>query len=191
MNEQELAELLGDESTWAEPPADLEDRVVRAVQAESGSASGATRTAPGRARRWLRYAAVAMAAPAFVAGLALGHGDGGTATVAPQFTGTLTGIAGASGTVELVKTQSGWRVDLDGRGLPRRADGRYYQAWLLRDGADPVPVGTFNEPGKVTLWAGVRPSDYGTLVVTTEELGDGSAGPGPVVLRASLHPIKG
>jgi hypothetical protein len=31
-----------------------------------------------------------------------------------------------------------------------------------------LPVGTFNEGRKVTLWAGVSPKDFATLTVTRE-----------------------
>ena len=52
---------------------------------------------------------------------------------------------------------SGWRIELSAAGLPRLANGRYYQAWLKNAAGVLVPVGTFNDARQVTLWAGVPP----------------------------------
>jgi hypothetical protein len=75
---------------------------------------------------------------------------------------------GARGEATLTRTLSGWRIELDARGLPRLADSRFYEAWL-RDARDVVvPLGTFNEGRKVMLWAGVSPKDFRTLIITRE-----------------------
>jgi hypothetical protein len=79
---------------------------------------------------------------------------------------------GASGDATLTKTSSGWRIQLDATGLPRLDGRRFYEAWLRNPAGVLVPIGTFNEGPKVTLWAGVSPKDFTTLTVT-RELADG------------------
>jgi anti-sigma-K factor RskA len=81
----------------------------------------------------------------------------------------------AAGEANLVKTSSGWRIELDAKGLPRLDGGRFYEAWLRSPAGELVPVGTFNEGRKVTLWAGVPPTEYPTLTVTRERA-DGDQG---------------
>ena len=49
-----------------------------------------------------------------------------------------------------------------------------------------MPVGTFNDGRKVTLWAGVSPKDFTTITVT-RELADGDqASSGKKVLVGSV-----
>jgi hypothetical protein len=79
---------------------------------------------------------------------------------------------GAKGEATLTKTSSGWRIELDAAGLPRRDGGRFYEAWLRNASGVLVPIGTFNEGTKVRLWAGVSPKVFKTLTVT-RELADG------------------
>ena len=40
------------------------------------------------------------------------------------------------------------------RDFPASTNGRFYEAWLRDAAGVLVPVGTFNEGRKVTLWAG-------------------------------------
>ncbi len=75
---------------------------------------------------------------------------------------------GARGEATLTKTLSGWRIELDARGLPRLAGSRFYEAWLRNSGGVDVPLGTFNEGRNVMLWAGVSPKDFRTLIITRE-----------------------
>ena len=82
---------------------------------------------------------------------------------------------GASGAATLVKTSSGWRIELDTRGLPRLDGGRFYEAWLRNGAGVLVPVGTFNDGRKVVLWAGVPPTEFQTFTVTRERA-DGDQG---------------
>jgi anti-sigma factor RsiW len=119
-------------------------------------------------RRLVLTAAAATAA-AVAAGVALTvFGSGApnerfTAALAP------TGLApGARGEATLTKTASGWRIELDATGLERLAGGRFYEAWLRDRAGVLVPIGTFNDGRKVTLWAGVSPSEFPTLTVTRE-----------------------
>ena len=45
-----------------------------------------------------------------------------------------------------------------------------------------VPVGTFNEGKRVTLWAGVSPKDFTTLTVTRERADGDQTSSGEKVL---------
>ena len=98
-----------------------------------------------------------------------------------------TGLApGASGNATLTKTSSGWRIELDATGLPRLDNGRFYEAWLKNPAGVLVPVGTFNEGRKVTLWAGVSPEGFTALSVTREEADGNQASSGRKVLVAKI-----
>ena len=92
-----------------------------------------------------------------------------SATTNPQqFAMVLAGTAlapGVHGTATLTKTRSGWRIELSARGLPHLAHGRYYPAWLKNAGGTLVPVGTFNDADRVTLWSGVPVTEFRTLTV--------------------------
>ncbi len=98
-----------------------------------------------------------------------------------------TGLApGASGEATLTKTSSGWRIELDATGLPRRDGGFFYEAWLRSPTGVLVPIGTFNEGRKVTLWAGVSPKDYPSLTVTREPADGDQASSGEKVLVGAV-----
>jgi Anti-sigma-K factor rskA, C-terminal len=92
----------------------------------------------------------------------------------------------ARGDATLTKTSSGWRIELDATGLPRLENGRYYQAWLRNTAGVLVPIGTFNEGRKVTLWAGVPPTDFTTLSVTREQADDDQSSSGEKVLVGTV-----
>ena len=92
----------------------------------------------------------------------------------------------ASGNATLTKTASGWRIELDATGLPRLENGRYYQAWLRNTAGVLVPIGTFNEGRKVTLWAGVPPTDFTTLSVTREQADGDQSSSGEKVLVGTV-----
>ena len=51
-----------------------------------------------------------------------------------------------------------------------------------------VPIGTFNEGRKVTLWAGVSPTDFSTLTVTREQADGDQASSGEKVLVGRSTP---
>ena len=91
-------------------------------------------------------------------------------------------VPGARGEATLTKTSSGWRIELDAKGLPRLDGGRFYEAWLRNPAGVLVPVGTFNEGRKVILWAGVSPNDFTTLTVTRERADGYQASSGARVL---------
>jgi hypothetical protein len=113
----------------------------------------------------------AAAAAAVAVAVAVAVGVFGSSPSEQRFHAALgpTGLVpGATGKATLTKTTSGWRIDFDATGLPRLDGGRFYEAWLRNDAGMLVPVGTFNEGRKVTLWAGVSPKDFTTLSVTRE-----------------------
>ena len=168
-----LNALLADPTLWAEPPADLEDRIVASIVAEAALTApppvsegtvpkGAVDLAAARTRRadresraaqersrWRRPGFLVTSAAA-VAAVALG-------TVLlirvlipqPSFDAALSGTdlsPGASGSVTMTRTDSGWDIHLEATGLPRLDNGQYYQAWLKNAAGVLVPIGSFNEP---------------------------------------------
>ena len=96
-------------------------------------------------------------------------------------------VPGARGDATLTKASSGWRVELDATGLPRRAGGRFYEAWLRNAAGALVPIGTFNEAREVTLWAGVSPKLFRTLTVTRERADGDQASSGEKVLVGTVN----
>jgi hypothetical protein len=93
---------------------------------------------------------------------------------------------GAGGKATLTKTSSGWRVELDATRLPRLEAGRFYEAWLRTSAGLLVPIGTFNEGRKVTLWAGVSPREFPTLTVTREQADGDQTSSGEKVLVGTV-----
>jgi anti-sigma-K factor RskA len=160
-----------------EAPAGLRARVEARRQA---------RRVPG----WRRPVLIGAAAAAtVVVAVAVGLGVFGSSTSGERFHASLaaTGLApGASGNATLTKTSSGWRIELDATGLPRLDKGRFYEAWLKNPAGVLVPVGTFNEGRKVTLWAGVSPETFTALSVTREEADGNQASSGRKVLVAKI-----
>src|SRR5579862_210047 len=158
-----------------EAPASLRERI---------DAQGPAR----RARMPRRLALVAAGATA-IAAVAIGlsivqSGSSGEhlhAALAP--TGL---VSGATGEATLTKTNAGWRIELDAAGLPRLDGGRFYEAWLRNAAGVFVPIGTFNEGPRVTLWAGVSPIDFTTLTVTRERSDGDQASSGEEVLVGTV-----
>lgn len=166
--------VLADPAVWVEPPLDLQERVVAAI-AEEARAGRRLR----RIRHSLMAAAAALVLAAGVTVVQVTHDQ------PVQFAASLTGTRlapDAAGNVTLTKTDSGWKIELHATGLPRRADGELYQAWLKSDAGILVPIGTFNEGTDVTLWSGVGPSTFPTLTVTKEVADGNQASSSQVVL---------
>jgi anti-sigma-K factor RskA len=167
--------LFGAAAAEVEAPAGLRARV---------EAERRPRRAP-----MARGLALAGAAVAAVAAVAVGVALHGSSIPTEQFHAALasTDLApGASGAATLTKTSSGWRIELDATGLPRLDGGRFYEAWLRNGDGVLVPVGTFNEGQKVTLWAGVSPKDFPTLSVTREQADGDQASSGEKVLVGTV-----
>jgi hypothetical protein len=245
----ELRVLLEAEETWAEPPADLEDRVVAAIADAAGTAPAgaqeasrpaqprfATPVQPAGVRRAAREAQAQQAAqapaatpapspettrrlkkprrerswvmtilerPAYAFGLIAAlvvvvagvaaistSGGGGNSPAAPlQFAMVVNGtslVPGAHGSATLTKMSSGWQVELSATGLPHLTNGRYYQAWLKNSAGVLVPIGTFNDAVKVTLWSGVPVTQFRTLTVTRQEANGNPASSGQRVLIGTI-----
>ena len=168
----------------AEPPADLELKVLAAVQyAALAAAPGrAAATAPARAwrepgaapraRRWWHvhwsspmYAALAAAAAtaAVFVGTMLAHST-------PAVTATVTlraqsGFAG-SGTATASRASGGFDISLTVRGLPVSRNGQFYECWYAGPG---------NRPGHPELITA------GTFTVGGGTVGGGTVGGGTVL----------
>jgi hypothetical protein len=203
----ELRTLLETSATWEEPDAGLEDRVVAAVRAEAQRAAvpetapTAEPTPPARRRRrfalaWRRRPALAfggLATAAAAIAVALVIGLGGNSAKPLRFAMVVSGTSlapGAHGNATLTKTESGWRIELSATGLPHLANGRYYQAWLKNATGILVPVGTFNDAEKVTLWSGAPVTQFRAFSVT-EQLANGNpASSGRRVLVGVAQPAR-
>ena len=174
-----LRAALAHPAAWIEPDESLEERVVAAI-ADTGS----------RRRRTIRYALVGGAAAVLLAvGLTIGlttHHQNPELQYAASLSGTQL-APDATGDVTLTKTDGGWKIQLHARGLPRRDNGAYYEAWLRSDTGVLVPVGTFNEPLDVVLWAGVPPTSHPTFTVTRQLANGDQASTGQVVLVGPTH----
>jgi anti-sigma-K factor RskA len=175
---ERVSDTLADPAVWAVPGPELEERVVAAI-AEADRAD-VTRGP----RRGIRYALLGLAAAILLAvgvavGVQLNQDD------PLQYAASLRGTdlaPEATGEVTMTKTTSGWKIELQATGLPRRADGEFYEAWLKDDSGQLVPIGTFNDGHDVVLWAGVPPTAFPTLTVTREVADGNQASSGQVVL---------
>jgi hypothetical protein len=208
----ELREALREPATWAEPDGGLEDRIVAAIveeaRARPGEQAGAAKAAhptaePAQKRRRRKfslgelfrrpsYAFGGLAAVAAVAVVAIVLATGGKNSPKPlHFAMVVTGTQlapRAKGSASLTKTDSGWRIELSATGLPHIQDGRYYQAWLKNAGGILVPVGTFNDARKVTLWSGVPVTKFRTLTVTIQPANGNPISSGQRVLIGRIAP---
>ena len=136
-----------------------------------------------RTPRRLAIAGVAAAAVAAAAvAVVVSGGSGSHGTRLQAALGPTPLAPGAGGEATLTKTSSGWRIELDAKGLPRLEGNRFYEAWLRSSKGELVPVGTFNEGHGVTLWAGVSPLSYKVLTVTRERADGNEASSGQKVL---------
>lgn len=140
------------------PPASTGEAVISNLDKHRA------RRRPAPHTRWGRPTLLAAAAVAAVllAVVSVNRPDTGQTT-------TEIALASTPGTVKVERTPSGWRIDLNIE-LPRRADGRHYEAFLAGPPGR-ISVGTFNEGDDVTLWAGVPPSTFRDFVVV-EQPGD-------------------
>jgi hypothetical protein len=189
----ELRDLLGTSAIWEQPDPALENRVVAAISEEARARPA---NAPARRpvlRRRPIFRRPAYAFPALAAGLAavvaIALTVGNSAPAPTQFAMVVAGTPlapGAKGSATLTKTGSGWRIALSASGLPRLANGRYYEAWLKNEAGVLVPVGTFNDARQVTLWAGVPPTEYPSLTVTQQRANGNPASSGERVLTGTI-----
>jgi hypothetical protein len=177
----ELADLLAEQQRAV--------ALARIAEAEVEAPAGLRARVEAQRRprsRQVSRRVVAIAAVAAAVALAVGIGVGvfGSSTSGQTFHSALSGTLlapGVSGDATLTKTSSGWRIELDASGLPRLDNGQFYEAWLRNNLGVLIPVGTFNEGRRVTLWSGVSP-EGSTLTVTREKLDGNQASSGEKVL---------
>lgn len=195
-------------AVWDEPPGDLADRIVGAVQGQPGAEPGPGEAAPAtpsppvrlderrRRHNWLvpGLAAAAAAAVAFAAGLLAG-GDDDEAVADPIADVELAPAAAATddavATGTVVDAGAGYAIRLRVSGLEPAAKGEYYEGWLYDETTgDWVSIGTFHMRGgddDVLLWSGVPIARYGELIVTSEiEGGAGDEDRGRAVLEGPV-----
>ena len=186
---------LGSAATWEEPPGELEDQVVMAVaQAASERPTPPSLWSRLRTRLSLRRPAFALSLGLPVAAVAavviVLVTSSGTTTPALQFAMVVQGTPlapGAHGSATLTKTTSGWRIELSATGLPRREGTEYYEAWLKNAAGILVPVGTFNDARKVTLWSGVPVTKFRSLTVTQQVANGNPKSSGRKVLMGMIR----
>jgi hypothetical protein len=162
-----------------------------ADEVEAPAALRARIEAQGRVRRVRRPRRPVLIGAAATAVLAVAVGSAvfRSSTSGERFHAALAAtdlVPGARGAATLTRTSSGWRIELSAKGLPRLAGGRYYEAWLRDTAGVLVPIGTFNEGRKVTLWAGVSPRNFTTLTVTRERADGDQTSSGAKVLVGTV-----
>jgi hypothetical protein len=189
----DLRALLAEPAVWADPDPALEERVVAAISeaAPPNDHRAGDYRAARRRRSTLARAGGLLAAVAIVLALVLILTNARAQPV--RFRAALAGTdlsPGASGEATLTKTTGGWRVNLHATGLPRLANGRFYEAWLKNPKGVLVPIGTFNQPTNITLWAGVPPTEFPTLTVTRQLVNGNPASSGERVLVGRAKPVS-
>ena len=168
-----VRELLTDETTWAESPPEVGDRVLAAI---AGLAAPETRPTPFRPRTAAAAIIAAAAIVVLVIGIVSIVAGGAEQVVAMAGTDIQ---PGATGEATVGAADGGWWIKLDLSGLPAAAPGTYYEGWVWDDEGTGVSIGTFHLRGSeepVVLWSGVDPAEYPSIWVTLEdEDGDPSA----------------
>ena len=178
--QQRAVALARSAADGVEAPAALRARIEAQQRSSRSSRSGARMP-----RRAVLIGASATAALAVALAVVVSN----TGTSPQSFHAALGAtdlVPGAKGDATLTKTTSGWRIELDATGLPRRAGGLFYEAWLKNAAGVLVPIGTFNEGRKVTLWAGVSPKTFTTLTVTREQADGDQSSSGEKVLVGTV-----
>ena len=161
-----------------------------AAPIDLGAARRAKEERSGR-RRFTRPAFLVAAAAAVVAVALSAVVVVRNSTAQPRFDVALAAtelVPGASGSAIMLKTDSGWEIQLDATGLPRLDGGQFYQAWLRNADGVLVPIGTFNEGSDVILWSGVPPADFSTMTITRESADGDQASSGQRVLVGTAVP---
>ncbi len=188
MNDLELLDdLLAHPSTWVESVPDLEDRVVWAVaEAAPGPSRPSTATRPWRRTASVLAVAAVVAIAVVVGAVAISHNPSSS-----DYAGRLqaTGLApGARASAHITRTDAGFRVVLDARGLPPLDRGEFYEAWLKNAAGTLVPIGTFSSSDdRVTLWSGVSPDDFPTVTITIEPNDNNQTSSGQRVLVGDVR----
>jgi hypothetical protein len=164
----QIREILGQNTTWSEPPPEVADRLLAAIGARK---TPSIRAKPEPAPRWVWPAAALVATAAVV----LVMGWLGVFSAPDEQVVAIAGTElepGATGQAAIRETESGWWIRLDVNDLPAAEDGTYYEGWVWSDDGEGVSIGTFHFRGgeqSVILWAGVDPEDYPAIWVTLED----------------------
>lgn len=165
-----IRNILGDETTWSEPPPEVADRLIAAIGAEKRSSNVEPMRHKSRRRPLVAAAAVGVAAVIIlVAGLLGVFSTPDQQTVAIQGTDLQ---PGAMGEAAIRETDAGWWIRLQLADLPAADEGTYYEGWVWNDDGEGVSIGTFHLRGgeeSVELWSGVDPADYPAIWVTLED----------------------
>ena len=188
------AVAIGLASPVAAMPAGLRDRIVERARNRKEVAKVETVRRPARpaiVRRpppqaWLRLpgqAVAAMVAVALLAGAAAGAVAGRltvgqpAAQVARYQLAGHGGMSGASGEVVALRQQGIAFVTFSH--LPAPPDGKVYELWLIKSGANPVDAGVFvpDANGGTTVLVTKPLSGYTTVAVTAEAAPDGAPAP--------------
>jgi hypothetical protein len=186
-----LVAELRDPATWSDPPAGLRAAVLAAATA---AGTGADEEAPvplhPRARPWrLGWMVAAAAAVTVFFTVGVLAAERALQPRGETYAVGATDLApGATATVAVLATGSGFKVELAPEQLPAAAPGSYYAAWL-RGPAGIVPLGSFHgrEAGTtIALWSGVDPADHPDLEVTLQSADDPPGPSARVVLRGRL-----
>jgi Anti-sigma-K factor rskA/Putative zinc-finger len=175
----------------AEPPGDLELKVVAAVQhavmTQSTARARPESSAAPRAHRWWHLhwsnplyaglAAAAVTAVAFIASTLFQTAPALAATISlraqPGFTG--------SGMATARRTQGGFEISLTVKNLPVPGPGQFYECWYAGPDNRPghpelITAGTFTvgSSGTQTLsmWSAADPATFKIMQITLEQPGD-------------------
>lgn len=179
---QGVADVLPMAADQVEPPAALRARVLDAVREEAGRAPALGSRAPARRRRWsprrvAAIAAVSVAAGAVAATALRQNGPGAP----PSRTFALVGARGT-----LVVEGSHARLHLVG--MPAPPEGRVYQVWKQRRGADPQPTDalfTVRRDGSASVDVPGGVQGVARVLVTAEPAGGSDVPSSPPLLTAS------
>lgn len=200
-----FAAVLRDEATWAEPPADLFERILAAgVDRDAvddvvgiDHVDAVPPVAPSR-RSWTRtlIAVAAASVAVFGAGFFVGIARDGDPPVAAEdeLVGQLALVGtelapAAAASVDIFDRGAGYALILQTTGLDPAPLGQYYEGWLSSDDDVAVSVGTFHMrggDGTVVLWSGVAVADFPKLSVVRHAAGPGAGG--EVVMTGTFAP---
>lgn len=169
-----LSTTLASHSLWEEPPPELSDRIVQMVRGhEERSQTDRRAVQPERQRKAL-FAGVAVALLISLAGTFFA-----TRSTAADWEMTLVSSDEHSDATALVRgwsTPMGTRMVIDVVGIEDAPSGSYYEIWMTAPDGRHISAGTFNGPGRVTVFAGVRRADYPRIWITLETA-DSDLGP--------------
>jgi hypothetical protein len=138
----------------AGPPPDLPPALERPPTAERAGAGADIVQFPLLPRRRLAAAvllAAALAAAAFGAGFLVGDRGGGSTFEVVRVI-PMRGQNGALASIQMGKRDSAgnWQMRFNVSGLPKQAEGGYYNLYLVKDGKPVVLCGSFRVHDKTT-----------------------------------------